>query len=182
MCIYVRPLTTDECDALQAATQNPNAVTYRRARVVLLSAHGQKAPQIAHALGCTDRHVRNILQAFNQRGLESLPRRYAPGIPPLCTPAQATAIVELLHQPPTDYGIERGTWTQAALCAVAVRQGIVPTIGRTTLGKILKAAGYRWQRAKRRSTSPDPAYEKKTPGSLGRSRAGRSVVRAGLHR
>ncbi|HEY3417076.1 MAG TPA: helix-turn-helix domain-containing protein [Armatimonadota bacterium] len=147
-------------------------MTYRRARAVLLSAQGQTAPQIAHALGCSDRQIRNMLQAFNHRGVDSLPRRYAPGVPALCTPAQATAIVELFHHAPMEYGIERGTWTQADLCAVAVRQGIVPTIGRTTLGKILKAAGYRWQRAKRRSTSPDPAYEKKTPGSLGRPRSG----------
>lgn len=182
MCIYVRPLTPEECAALHAATQSPNAVTYRRARAVLLSAQGQKAPQIAHVLGCTDRQVRNMLQAFNQRDLESLPRRYAPGVPPLCTPAQVSAIVDLLHHAPTEHGIERGTWTQADLCAVAVRQGIVPTIGRTTLGKVIKAAGYRWQRAKRHSTSPDPAYEKKAPGSLGRPRPSRPIVRAGLPR
>lgn len=160
--IYVRPLTTEETQAVQALTRSADRVTFRRAQTIQLSAQGQTAPHIARALGCTARNIRGIIQAFNQRGLASLPRRKASGRPHRCTPAQAAALVALVHQAPTTFGIERGFWTQEDLRTVAIRQGLVPPVCRNVVRAILRQAGYRWQRAKRRSTSPDPAYEKKT--------------------
>lgn len=75
------------------------------------------------------------------------------------------ALVELLHRPPIEFGIERSFWTLEDLAAIAVQEKIVPAAGRTTVREAIRKAGLRWQRAKRWSTSPDPSYSEKK-GSL----------------
>ncbi|HZA21736.1 MAG TPA: helix-turn-helix domain-containing protein [Dehalococcoidia bacterium] len=40
--------------------------------MLLASARGERAPQIAHHLGCDQQTVRNAIKAFNQSGLDSL--------------------------------------------------------------------------------------------------------------
>lgn len=69
-------------------------------------------------------------------------------------------ILELLHNKPTFYGINRTNWTQPALFA-AYSRSFNETIARTTLTRLLRQAGYRWRKARRVLTSPDPCYHEK---------------------
>ena len=44
-------------------------VRLRRAIVVLMSAQGQSAPDIAHLLDCSQEYVRGVIHAFNESGV-----------------------------------------------------------------------------------------------------------------
>jgi len=161
MCIYVRALTAEEGSEIDSLTRSSDTVTHRHARTILLSAQGIRAPKIAETLGYTSRAVGKIINAFNKKGVSSLPRGKAPGRPRICDDRTRDAIVELLHRPPSDFGIQSALWTAPDLAVVAMDQGIVETISEDTIRKELRRARMRWQRAKRWSTSPDPDYEKK---------------------
>ena len=69
-------------------------------------------------------------------------------------------ILEVLHHKPAAFGINRTNWTQPALLK-AYEQSYGEIISRSTLARILRRAGYRWRKARRVLTSPDPRYHEK---------------------
>ena len=69
-------------------------------------------------------------------------------------------ILEVFHHKPTAFGINRTNWTQPALLK-AYEQSYGEIISRSTLARILRRAGYRWRKARRVLTSPDPRYHEK---------------------
>jgi DNA-binding CsgD family transcriptional regulator len=73
--IYVRPLSDVERKALKAGLRSPNAFTLRRCQILLASADGHNAYQIARNLGCNPQTVRNAIHKFNEEGLEEALRR-----------------------------------------------------------------------------------------------------------
>lgn len=69
-------------------------------------------------------------------------------------------LLELLHHQPRAYGINRTSWTQRSLVA-AYQDYYGESISNGTVGSLLRNAGYRWRKAKRVLTSPDPHYREK---------------------
>ena len=86
--------------------------------------------------------------------------------------------MDLLHEPPSNYGINRTTWIMADLSRVLRETGrpACPQVIR----KITNAAGYRWRKARIVLTSSDPEYKEKldhiTPFSPGLLLCGRSFL------
>ena len=71
--VFVRELSMPEGQRLQRITRTAkDPVRLRRAIVVLMSAQGQPAPDIAHLLKATDDYVRDVIHAFNERGFDAL--------------------------------------------------------------------------------------------------------------
>jgi DNA-binding CsgD family transcriptional regulator len=73
--IYVRPLSDAERETLKAGLRSPDAFTLRRSQILLKSAEGKNAYQIARFLGCNDQTVRNVIHRFNDEGLQKTLRR-----------------------------------------------------------------------------------------------------------
>jgi len=69
------------------------------------------------------------------------------------------AVFGLLHEPPSNYGINRTTWIMPDLSRVLREKGrpACPEVIR----KITKEAGYRWRKARVVLTSSDPDYTEK---------------------
>src|SRR5436189_5632594 len=67
--LLVRELSDPECHALQAGLRSSDGCTVRRCHILLASADGDTAPVIAQAIGCSPQAVRNVLRAFDTRGL-----------------------------------------------------------------------------------------------------------------
>jgi len=179
MGIYVRPLTEAERGQVEQFRRCADAVTYRHARVVLLSAQGKRVSQLVREVGLTDRRIRDIIHTFNEHGPASLPRKKAPGGQPRCNADARRALVELLRRSPTEFGIESASWTGADLAQIAARQGL-PTMSERTARREIRRAGYRWQQAKRWSKQ-EPEYErKKTAQALGRAGTGQRGVGTGV--
>jgi transposase len=75
-------------------------------------------------------------------------------------PDRTKRILEVFHHKPTAFGINRTNWTQPAL-RKAYEQSYGEIISRSALARILRRAGYRWRKALRVLTSPDPSYHEK---------------------
>jgi hypothetical protein len=85
---FVRPLTDAKRQHLEAGWRSSNAFilsassgqALHRCQILLPSARGERAPQMAHHLGCDEQTVGNAIRAFNRAGLECLsqgsPRPY----------------------------------------------------------------------------------------------------------
>ena len=159
--VYVRALTDEEYTALQQGLRSPDAFTLRRAQIVLASARRQIPADIAAALSCGQQTVRNVVHAFNDRGLAALQRRSsAPiSVQPLFDEARAEALRALLHRSPREFNLPASIWTPKFAAQVAYREGITPyQVSIETIRGAFKVLKISWRRAKHWIDSPDPAY------------------------
>jgi len=69
-------------------------------------------------------------------------------------------VFDILHDRPISFGINRSNWTQRTL-ATAYERRHGETIGASTVGRLIKDAGYGFKKARRVLTSPDPDYREK---------------------
>src|SRR3954454_14399780 len=70
--IFVRTLSEQEREALEEGLRSSEAFVLRRCQILLASARGEIAPQIANNLGCGAQTVRDAIHDFNERGLDAL--------------------------------------------------------------------------------------------------------------
>ena len=132
---------------------------YRNRAVAVLSYHRHiRKGHVADFLGVGPSSVDDWVRKFTQHGCDSLlPFRRRP-----CKPNDKTyrdAVFEILHAPPSAHGFNRTTWRLQDI-HLTMRQRGLP-IARSSIRKIIKAAGYRYRKARKVLTSTDPNYEEK---------------------
>jgi transposase len=124
-------------------------------------------PVLAHLHGISDRTIASALQ-INRETVASARRRYngdgAGGL--FATKKKAVtkvgdselreAIFAILHESPSSHGLNRTSWTMPILCEVLASKG-KPACG-DVVRTIIRAAGYRWRKARVVLTSNDPDY------------------------
>lgn len=169
--IFVRTLSEEERERLEAGLRSKDTFTLRRSQMLLASSRGDEVPQIAENLGCGQQTVRDAIHDFNERGLNAL----TPGSSrPKRTRAafdeeSAEAVRELLHRSPRDFGRDSSLWTLEMAAQVAFEEGLTErrVSGETIRATLVRLLGVRWQRAKRWITSPDPLYGRKKDAAIG---------------
>lgn len=159
--IFIRPLTEDEQRQIQAGLRSSEAFVLRRCQILTASARRERAPAIAHQLGCDDQTVRNVIHGFNASGLavlhegSSRPHRLRTAF----SEEGAERLKDLLHRSPRDFGKERSLWTLELAAQVSFEQGIIPSeVSSESVRRALKRLKTNWKRAKHWITSPDPQY------------------------
>ena len=70
--LFVRELSDPERQTLQAGLRSSDGFTVRRCHILLASARGDTTTVIAQAVGCSPQAVRNVLRAFETRGLAAV--------------------------------------------------------------------------------------------------------------
>ncbi len=145
--------------------QAKDAIAVRRAEIILASAQGDSAPEIAERLYFTPDYVRKVVHTFNEHGLGVLRAQYHNGgAPKKILPEHESNLVELAMTPPRLTGQPFTHWSLQALRDVAVDRRLVPKICIETVRQILKARRISLQRTKTWKQSKDPDFErKKTP-------------------
>ena len=160
----MRPLMDAERKQLEVGLRSSDAFVLRRCQILLASARGEWAPQIAPSLGCDDQTVRNAIKAFNQWGLDALSKGSSrPHTIHAAFPGQkAKQLRALLHQSPRTFDKPTSLWTLELAAQVSFQQGLTPErVSGETIRATLARLGVRWQRAKEWITSPDPGYARK---------------------
>ena len=148
-----------------------------RARIVVSSWDGMPVPAIAERLGCHPETVRRRLHRFNAEGIDGLGDRPGPGRRPRITQAERSAIIALVKTTPpgkadwaggelaaADPG-QPAVWTLNTLTDAARAAGI--DVHRSQVRRILRAEGVRWRRPRSWTSSRDPEFAAKEPGSSG---------------
>lgn len=164
--VFVRELAPEEGARLKSISKRAKHQSKRaRAMIVLASATGMPAPQIAALMRTDASHVRKVIHAFNEQGFGSLDPDYRGGRPRKTTPEQRDRIVAVARARPDTLGVPLTRWSLSkladhlagidiVLCAEALRQ---------TLG----AAGLSHQRTRSWKWSPDPDFAEKAARVLG---------------
>ena len=139
--------------------QNGRLLDRNRAMVALASRRKIPSRTICEFLGIGKAFVRNNRDKFDRKGAALLFAPQTKSNRKIDNEDLRSAVFSLLHQPPTNHGINRTSWTMALLRRVLKENGMY--VGTALVAKMIKAAGYRWRKAKIVLTSNDPTYNEK---------------------
>jgi transposase len=130
-----------------------------RSMAILGNRRGLGSDTVCSFLAIDKKTYRKYLRTFANGGQAALYARQARVTRKFDDQAVKQAVFGLLHEPPSNYGINRTTWIMRDLCRVLRETGrpACPDVIR----KITKAAGYRWRKALIVLTSRDPDYTEK---------------------
>jgi len=133
---------------------------YRNRAVAILSFHrGIRVSHIARFLGVSHSSVDNWVRKFTRQGCQSLLAAFTSDRCRAKDKRYRNAVFEILHAPPSTHGINRTTWRLQDIHSEMAKRGL--SISRHTISGIIKAAGYRYRKAKKVLTSSDPTYKEK---------------------
>jgi transposase len=167
--LFVRPLSDAERRQLEADRRTADAFRVRRAQIVLASAQQLSPKPIAQLVGASVQTVRNVIRAFNTKGVEGLEKQSnrPKTVAPVLDAAKCECLQHLLHQSPRLYGKPTGVWTLALAAAVCYEHGVTERLmSDETIRRALQRLQTNWKRAKHWITSPDPHYGRKKSGAI----------------
>ncbi|SDG88355.1 Transposase [Sinosporangium album] len=157
--VFVRPVTMAEGRRLQQIGRTAkDPVKLRRAIVVLMSAQGRSAPDIAHLLVCSQEYVRGVIHDFNDIGFAALNPKWSGGRPRTIGEAIRRRIRLTALCRPRDLGLPFSVWSLAKLAEYLVATGAVASISRESVRRVLLEAGITWQATKTWKASNDPEF------------------------
>jgi transposase len=131
----------------------------RRSTAVLGDRSGLRIGSICSALNLSRQTYRRYVRLFDEGGAAAL---FAPRVSPLRKfdkESVKKAVFSVLHQPPSNFGINRTTWRMADLSSVMKEIG--EPAGEDVIRIIVKQAGYRWRKARVVLTSNDSEFSEK---------------------
>jgi transposase len=148
-----------EIDILLKHIHDRRLLNRNRAMVVLASKRKIPCTTIRAFLGVSKGFIRKYLNKFDSGGADTL---FVPQITSnrkIDNEDLRNAVFRLLHEPPTVHGINRTSWTIPLLSKILKDSG--KQVGPALIGKMIKAAGYKWRKAKVVLASNDPTYKQK---------------------
>lgn len=132
-------LTTKEKSALMQITSvgRENARTINRAFCLLNLQRGLKQSEIAAFLGKSERFVRAVKARYLREGLSSVFEKSRPGQPEVVSQSEKLQIIAMVSARPPD---GHARWTVRLIASEASKRGLVRTVGKDTVRKILREA------------------------------------------
>jgi len=137
------------------------SVRMRRAMIIMASASGTLVPAIARLVAADEDTVRDVIHAFNQKGLAALDPRWAGGRPRLISDGDIDAIVAAATTRPEKLGQPFTHWSLRKLAGYLAGRPEPVRIGRERLRQLLHARGISFQRTRTWKESTDPDKEAK---------------------
>jgi transposase len=173
--VFVRQLRPQEAGQLKRISRTAKQFARRqRAQILLASATGMSAPQIAAVVRTDENQVRRVIHEFNTLGFESLRPPRGGGRPQAIDQPTRDRIVAIALACPRSFGTPLNRWSLRRLRRYLIRRKIIRQISVEGLRQVLRRAGASWQRTRTWKTSPDPDYEAKASRVLRLYRAAES--------
>ena len=148
--IFVRTLSEDEHEALEAGLRSSDAFVLRRCQILLASDRDENAYQIARSLGCNPQTARNAIHRFNGGGLRRAFRKGSSRphtIYRAFDSEGAERLRQMLHRSPRDFGKPTSLWTLDWAAQVSLEEGLTKerVSAETIRATLARELGVRWQ-------------------------------------
>jgi transposase len=141
-----------------------NPIRVRRATIIMASSSGTPVAAIARLAAADEDTVRDVIHAFNERGLAALDPRWAGGRPRLISDDDIALIVTTATTRPAALGVPFTHWSLRKLTAHLAQRRV--RVGRERLRQILRVADVSFQRTRTWKSPPTPT---RTPNSTASS-------------
>src|SRR5689334_21673883 len=156
--VRARRLTDEEGRRLQQIVRRGKheSIRVRRALIIMASASGTLVPAIARLVAADEDTVRDVIHAFNARGLAALDPRWAGGRPRLISDEDIEVIVAAARTRPEKPVQPFTRWSLRKLAGYLAARDRPVRIGRERLRQILHERGISFQRTRTWKESTDP--------------------------
>ncbi|HEV3192429.1 MAG TPA: hypothetical protein VGY54_18085, partial [Polyangiaceae bacterium] len=148
-------LPPNDFETLFSHAKGPSRPWRHRSQIIFFHLCGIPKRLIAEFLGLYFRTVKKCILRYVRKGVASLFVRRS-GVRKYDDIRYKEMIFAILHSPPKDYGFNRAAWRRRDIHAAAGRLGM--PIGKNYIDRIIRDAGYRFQKARVVLTSNDPCY------------------------
>jgi transposase len=161
--VRARRLSDEEGRRLQQIVRRGKhgSVRMRRAMIIMASASGTLVPAIARLVAADEDTVRDVIHAFNQKGLAALDPQWAGGRPRLISDGDIDVIVAAATTRPEKLGQPFTHWSLRKLAGYLAARDRPVRIGRERLRQLLHARGISFQRTRTWKESTDPDKDAK---------------------
>jgi hypothetical protein len=162
--VRARRLTDEEGRRLTQIVRRGKhgSIRTRRAMIIMASSSGTLVSAIARLVAADEDTVRDVIHAFNERGLAALDPRWAGGRPRLIGDEDITFIIATATTRPVKLGCPFTHWSLRKLAGYLARSHDRPVIiGRERLRQILREHRVSFQRTRTWKESTDPDKEAK---------------------
>jgi transposase len=161
--VRARRLSDEEGRRLQQIVRRGKhgSVRMRRAMIIMASASGTLVPAIARLVAADEDTVRDVIHAFNQKGLAALDPQWAGGRPRLISDGDIDVIVAAATTRPEKLGQPFTHWSMRKLAGYLAGRPEPVRIGRERLRQLLHARGISFQRTRTWKESTDPDKDAK---------------------
>ena len=159
--LYVSALNEEQIKILEKGLHSSSAFTVRRCQILLKSAKGEKAKEIAEQLHCSDQTVRDAIRAYEKEGEVCLQEKtHARHDDQAAINEQGRMrLKEIVRLSPRTLAYESSVWTRLMLAEVLYREGYTnKVVSKSSITATLQSMGISWRRAKKWVRSPDPHY------------------------
>ena len=154
-------LSSEETKILLGKIKKGSLRDRKRACTILAREYGLPNRIIASALNSSPSTTREYYISYKKLGISTLFTSNRVKNNDSTKDANRTnRIIELLHQRPSGFGINRTSWSQISIGAAYETQ-FDEKISRSTIARSLKELRFTWMKAKKILTSPDPNYREK---------------------
>src|SRR6266571_4819193 len=137
------------------------SVRVRRAMIIMASASGTLVPAIARLVAADEDTVRDVIHAFNAKGLAALDPRWAGGRPRRISDEDVEVIVAAARTRPEKPVQPFTRWSLRKLAGYLAGLGRPVRIGRERLRQVLHERGISFQRTRTWKESADPDRDAK---------------------
>jgi transposase len=131
----------------------------RRAMVILASRRGVRPSMICRLLRLSPSTCRRCIRVYTEGGAEALFAHRQNPHRKFDNDAVRNTLFSILHQPPSNFDINRTAWRMADLARIMKEKG--QSASEDVIRKIIKVAGFRWRKARIVLTSNDPEFTAK---------------------
>jgi len=148
--VRARRLSDEEGRRLQQIVRRGKheSVRVRRAMIIMASASGTLVPAIARLVAADEDTVRDVIHAFNAKGLAALDPQWAGGRPRLISDESIEVIVTAARTRPEKLGQPFTRWSLRKLAGYLADRPQQVRIGRERLRQVLHARGISFQRTR----------------------------------
>ena len=154
-------LSSEEIQVLLEKIKKGNLRDRKKACTILAREYGLSNRTIALALNSSPKTTRQYYISYKKDGISTLFSSIRIKNDDSTKNATRTnRIIELLHQKPRGFGINRTSWSLLSIAAAYETQ-FNESISRSTVARSLREMRFTWKKAKKILTSPDPNYREK---------------------
>ena len=157
--VKIGPLSAEQRRELTVLRRRAVGRVVMRAQMVLLSAKGYSAAQIAAMFDIGPERVRHWLRRYREAGADGLADRPRPGRPPKDRLARQIVDAQASNAP-SNSGLVQGFWTAGLLASfLASRFGLA--LSPASVRRYLRAAGWRWARPRLAPAAHAPGRQRR---------------------
>src|SRR5882762_3905159 len=160
---YVCVIGKTDIDTLKTWCKTSDRRLWEKASALQEMSKGHSLETICKKLERSRKTILQWLQIYRIKGLSSLSLPRARKISPSSLDAikeRGERLLRLIHEPPHLHGVNRASWSLVSL-AKAYENEYGTSISRSTVSDFFKKSGYKFKKAKKVLTSPDPNFRDK---------------------